>query len=218
MSALTQDQRRFINVPAGCACVLDFSKVDIKAQNITAVGTSECYTCIGVYFAIDEHRCFIAHINPSTGRTSADNDKDLERLVSADEGKTLGDFVLSRIRSAIGADWQPDMRAQRSLVLVCFRPSEGVHGAWLRPYVGHYVVKAITDYFSVDEAAVFYEGKHGFIVDQYDGILQVLGFGEKEVMQAQDYGFQHVAVQLAAFDAWVPVLKEDGSWCMVLKN
>jgi len=74
-----QPLAKFRHVPEGYGGVLSFhppgqsskpkrsaryDKVDLNS--IQYVGTTGIRTCVGVYFAIDDERCFFAHINAST--------------------------------------------------------------------------------------------------------------------------------------------------------
>lgn len=103
------------------------------------IGTSKCKTCVGVYFAIDDTRCFFAHINVDLTKKFGSNTYETNWATAA------------KIREAISrrlheeqqrSQWGPvSDRMRNSLVMVCLEPAV----KW-RSQVGEAVSRAVWEW------------------------------------------------------------------------
>ncbi|TKA79277.1 hypothetical protein B0A55_04237 [Friedmanniomyces simplex] len=97
---------------------------DEAQERIRHVGTLGVKTCVGVYFAIDDDRCFVAHINAYTQRAdpwySTVGDRTVRNDAEADFFRTATREKLKE--HAAAHDWDPktsESRILHSLLLFC---------------------------------------------------------------------------------------------------
>lgn len=144
--ATKQRPQPFRHLRDGSGGTYDFT--DTTLQHI---GTDCCRSCVGVYFAVDEHRCFAAHIwtwiKAEEGRTGG--------LQIADEqtyGKLRQEVARRLDEESVRAQWGPvteEMR--RSLVIVCrqLAPDGDVQRDTV---VGNCVVAAVKEWLGIPKA------------------------------------------------------------------
>lgn len=135
------------------------------------IGTDKCYTCLGVYFAIDKHRCFFAHINiepiptdevkvPSLDRTVDDYAIGLaaKRSIVWWVKKNLNDEAWSE-------DWGPITQLMKeSLVVAC--PSSNSAG---KTFVGDAALAGVKEFLGIDDYDPQPMRTEGFVVKHIGG-------------------------------------------------
>ena len=87
------------------------------SHELTHIGTFGCITCVGVYFEIDDHRCFIAHINAYVDI----GNRLIERNCTTREGDIIRIRVLREVHhQAYVNSWNLKLeRSRQSLIVVC---------------------------------------------------------------------------------------------------
>lgn len=130
------------------------------------IGTDGCVTCLGVYFAIDTKRCFLAHINIEP--------RDPDLPVKAHEERSIRDYQIGTAaeRAIVwwvkrrladeqwSADWGPVTKLMRdSLVVVC--PQSNVPGV---TYVGDAALAGVKELLGIDDPALQPRREDGFVV------------------------------------------------------
>ncbi|KAI6821755.1 hypothetical protein KC332_g6776 [Hortaea werneckii] len=125
------------------------------ADSVQYIGTSGCMTCVGIYFVIDDHRCFAAHINADTTTRSGG----WSRTTSANTRDKIKAEVKRRLdNEQAKSKWGPVTQIMRkSLVMVCSRCVEAF------PLVGDAVAAAVQEWLGIEET-IAPRGKEGFIV------------------------------------------------------
>ncbi|KAI7264135.1 hypothetical protein KC345_g8943 [Hortaea werneckii] len=115
-------------------------------SSVQYIGTSGCLTCVGIYFVIDDHRCFAAHVNADTvtkaggwSRKTSPNTRD---KVKAEVKKRLDNEQAKSI-------WGPVSQIMReSLVMVCSRFEK------TSSLVGDAVAAAVREWLGIEEMIV----------------------------------------------------------------
>ncbi|KAK5689696.1 hypothetical protein LTR97_012695 [Elasticomyces elasticus] len=144
-------------------------------QRLHHVGTFGLITCVGVYFAINDHTCFIAHINACTIR----DDGHTRTIRNDAEGATVKLMTLVLLHQhARFNGWSPrnlrtHVRIRRSLLLMCPEPEfedRPWPGARLREMkqTGFYVAEAIREFLNVPAQPLLDSG--GFVVEHPGGV------------------------------------------------
>ncbi|KAK5715794.1 hypothetical protein LTR17_016625 [Elasticomyces elasticus] len=144
-------------------------------QRLHYVGTFGLITCVGVYFAIDDHTCFIAHINACTIR----DDGHTRTIRNDAEGATVKLMTLVLLHQhARAKGWSPRnlrtlIRIRRSLLLLCPEPEfedRPWPGARLREMkqTGFYVADAIREFLNVPAQPLLKSG--GFVIEHPGGV------------------------------------------------
>lgn len=130
------------------------------------IGTSGCYTCLGVYFAIDDNRCFFAHINiepqPSDWSRVPETERSLEDYVvkTAAERSIIWWVKKNLNEEAWKADWGPVTGLIRnSLVLIC--PKSGYSNKTL---VGDAALSGVKEFLGIDDEKVQPDRNEGVII------------------------------------------------------
>ncbi|GAB1737215.1 hypothetical protein NU219Hw_g1146t1 [Hortaea werneckii] len=125
------------------------------SNSVQHIGTSGCLTCVGIYFVIDDHRCFAAHINADTTTKSGD----WSRRTSANTRDKIKAEVKQRLENErIKSEWGPvTQRMRGSLIMVCSRCEE----TW--PLVGDAVAAAVQEWLGIEEM-IAPRQKESFIV------------------------------------------------------
>jgi hypothetical protein len=150
-------------------------------QHIHHVGTTGLITCVGIYFALDDHRCFLAHINAYKrgGPVSWREIRDLWRPVE-NEGLDYKKHVIDRLRFEAKEQRWPDHQTSKSrifdsLLISCPSP-EKTKGAMDR--TGYWLIESIKEF--LDAAAdLEYARKWGFVVDSRHGKVEWLSGDEQ---------------------------------------
>ncbi len=142
---------------------------DDSKETIRAVGTTECYSCVGVYVPISDTKCFAAHIRAERKVTQQDieDDADAMRVLCDQEGEDLITFVKQHFCDIVGADLATCQNNKDEVILVCLNP-KAEDG---RKMVGYYIIRALCELLGctyVDDKSA------GFIVDKAKGICQNL--------------------------------------------
>ena len=86
-------------------------------ETLPFIGTHGCHTTVGVYFEVDDHRFFVAHINAwvDLGNFLCD------RKCNVEEGMVIKNRIFTMLHDQRRrGDWKGSLdRAQRSLIIVC---------------------------------------------------------------------------------------------------
>ncbi|CAK4034568.1 Hypothetical predicted protein [Lecanosticta acicola] len=178
---------RFRNVPEGAGHTYTF---DLSNQDrVRWIGTTECYTCVGTYFAISKERCFIGHWNYElTHRSLAQRVKSNRRNKSAQtdpEGTRCGardpneyavdddafNFIRRNVKDRLNewqflSSWGPITNLMRdSLIMIC---PEGNKDTGSR-YVGDAVVAGIQEWLGMRTLDPQPQGQYQSFVVWHDG-------------------------------------------------
>ena len=125
--------------------VLEGSGKTLPRQDQTTplVGTWGCISCVGVYFNIDEKRCFMAHINACNSVTYVHN------YVTDEGGKDIQYRVVRRLCGFVEHDrWDIREHAFGSfLKIICPRYEDNGVGLGRLQHVGKFVVRGIREVF-----------------------------------------------------------------------
>ncbi|KAK5129491.1 hypothetical protein LTR08_003214 [Meristemomyces frigidus] len=163
------DRRRasFTHIPKGSGGTYTFTR-----ETTPYIGTSGCGTSLGVYFAIDDTRCFAAHIDINVITSEAGH----KSRTMFDEG--YSDKVMAEVAHRLDleqwvAQWGPPTdRMRDSLVLVC--PNVFIGDFPMRfPLVGAAVCVAIQEWLQFEHARTP-EKVDGFVVQHPAGMPQYL--------------------------------------------
>lgn len=133
---------------------------------IQRAGTWNCYTCTGVYFAIGDRRCFLAHINPYLPTNSYPFNT---KFLTEDQGQQLKKAVIDRLKWVSDADgWTPAEVRKDTLVMVCpmyndTQPEEGTDQ--VKKQSGVYVAEAIADFLEISSEVEVDAKSTGFIIE-----------------------------------------------------
>ncbi|CZT21212.1 uncharacterized protein RCC_07074 [Ramularia collo-cygni] len=150
--------------------------LDPQSTNLlhaTAIGTTGCMSCVGVYIPIDDNRCFAAHIDASIY-------KPYERNMSVWQipdnlGPSLRNVVRGMLESTFkGKEHEVKSIQQRQdlkdrAIIVCFWPTVGQQSG-----PGPHVIDTLCEYFHLDQKKLIGANAvhHGFIVDHFDKLSQ----------------------------------------------
>lgn len=149
-----------------------------QRQSIQHIGPRGCRSYVGVYFKVDDNRCFCAHINPYL-YINEDKHSNREWVVTSEEGERVKQAVLKRLKQEAGEQgWSPqnpDIR--KTIVVVC--PQTSPREEWLlepskiwgtepgddRDFlVGHYCIEALKEFLQMPRLVTDVESE-GFVVD-----------------------------------------------------
>lgn len=129
------------------------------------IGTSKCITCVGVYFAIDDKRCFMAHMNADTITQDGKPSRRTNQRLSAKIRDQMTDRLNAEQQKS---GWGPvTERMRSSLVMVC--PDM----EWKWPMVGDAVSTAVQEWLGVREPQRPFKSG-GFIIRHPGGPVKVL--------------------------------------------
>lgn len=108
--------------------------------NSNYIGTHKCYTCVGVYFLVNEDYCFAAHMGAYNALTCGNH------YTTKTAGKEITDRAKARMQEFFQAnDWDPTHEKfgqQLTIILPSAKgPTEELHPA------GRYVVEGLQDFF-----------------------------------------------------------------------
>lgn len=129
------------------ANVEELSTTDDQMQRSYYIGTWEVFTCVGVFFMVDENRCFIAHIDACVHRPNISERHRYDRNVSNKEGEQIKQATLELLRAEAATNgWTPDTRyALPSLAMisplgVCPKdPSVKMSGAFIADAINEFL-------------------------------------------------------------------------------
>lgn len=135
------------------------------------LGTFDCQTCVGVFFALEDGSFFCAHINPHVNITKDWWVHDVQN----GEGGAIKQSVISLLRSQCGSPYS--LKDKRNVVVVCPRLYENKYGekdsAKWKKKVGWYVVEGIRAWLAEDTANTKKfdcdEQSQGFVVNTQSG-------------------------------------------------
>lgn len=133
-------------------------------DNAQYIGTSGCLTCVGIYFVIDDRRCFAAHVNADTVTKSGG----WSRTTSANTRDKIKAEVKQRLNNEQAkSEWGPVSQTMRdSLIMVCSRCEE----TW--PLVGDAVAAAVQEWLGIEEM-ISPHRMESFIVRHPNGDLRL---------------------------------------------
>jgi len=138
-------------------------------DNLPAIGTWKCRTCVGVYMKISATSCFEAHINaahtrPAWHRSEAAIDPYRNRLVTEAEGAYVREEVTRRLdEESYRSDWPPLDKTMRVRLVCPMLRHEGKAAS------GTFVVEGIRDFlrqrgYRVVDSMVVDQSSEGFVV------------------------------------------------------
>lgn len=163
-------------------------------EHIFHVGTWNCITCTGVYFALNDGHCFVAHINPHVivENPLAGSQSQVERFLTDAEGQELKDRLTKQLEAtSIPAGWDASDVRKHSLVMVCPKLKEiRTVGGTVRKSCGLYVLQTLREFLNYPEAKVE-EKAGGFIVAHPDGEPHFIQY-EQERPPAEMTGYRQV--------------------------
>ena len=112
------------------------------------IGTEGCVSCVGVYFQVDQTRCFCAHIDAALNQ-------DFQEAPNPDQFKEMKDQISGRLKEhANGQGWDPKTIIKDTLIIVCPFPD--------RP--GSAAIAAVQEFLGMKGSTV-HSDKHGFTVE-----------------------------------------------------
>lgn len=133
-------------------------------QDRPYIGTDRCNTCLGIYFAIDEDRCFCAHVNIEPRQD--DGEPFPTQLISNYEVNTAAErsiiwWLKRKLTSeAWSEDWGNITQLMRdSLVIVC--PTSNHPG---KQHVGDAALMAVKEFLGMSNSEIQPERAEGFVV------------------------------------------------------
>lgn len=145
-------------------------KYTLTGNQLPHIGTWDCQTCVGVYFAFQDQSCFCAHINPVI-----DIHQGLwERIPKPDEGEKLEKLIFALLKEHCGS--ASALNPDREIIVVCPRLYENKWAKdpakWAK-LVGYYVVEGIRAWLAESTAStksvVCDESAQGFVVNNKTG-------------------------------------------------
>jgi hypothetical protein len=112
-------------------------------QSPPEIGTYGCYTCVGVYFKIDDTRAFFAHINASSEATWPYN------LVTQGGSAEITRMVYGRLCGhALRHRWNTSHKEfGRGLTIICPFGADLYYGSQYYRRCGRFVVAATRNFF-----------------------------------------------------------------------
>ncbi len=112
-------------------------------MEVPRVGTYMLMTCVGVYFKIDQNRCFFAHLTPKSP------DAKLSWVVTEQAGDDIGSQVKQRLCNFLRVDnWDiKDPEFGKDLLLQCPCLRDRVFNGKQYYTPGKFVVKAVREFF-----------------------------------------------------------------------
>ena len=224
----TQAKRPLIYIAEGCGGVLDFNTIPPQhtsssgsvAVDVKRVGTTGCWTCVGIYSPLDKDRCFVAHVMAKSFDTE---------IISAIEGRDLKKVVTNKIRKAVGSQLAtpPALKmAQEKVIIICpcprkERPRSKKTNPNGKALTGHYVAEAVCEFLGL-EASESVNHNQGFIVNHYDRHRSPLLIGldiseeepddESEHIKPEQYGYEQVQGRIFDIEQDWDIILEDGEW------
>ncbi|KAI6795596.1 hypothetical protein KC363_g4133 [Hortaea werneckii] len=131
-------------------------------SSVRYIGTSGCLTCVGMYFVIDDNRCFAAHVNADTVTKAGG----WSRKTSANTRDKIKAEVKQRLdHEQTKSEWGPVTQTMReSLVMVCSRFEE------TSSLVGDAVAAAVQEWLGIEEMKIPHR-KESFIIRHPNGDL-----------------------------------------------
>ncbi|KAK4952289.1 hypothetical protein LTR28_006643 [Elasticomyces elasticus] len=180
-----------------------------------AVGTKGCMTCVGVFFPIDDKRCFAAHINCQLSQSIQAGSQPY-LVETAEEGKRITKTVLSHLRKDNERhEWGgPSEMMRRNLVLVCPLEWDGIYG---EAQVGKYVIDGVLAFLQLGREDVTVTRHHGFVVEPPDWkprLFKTLG-AERSCMDSEDveeFEWEPESLGLDSLDGkWMIYAREFGT-------
>lgn len=158
------DDRPFRCLMAGQGGIFDLSATGKNGSAPVALGVANCGACVGVFFMLDEKRCFAANISASTCDEWDEDDRDIMyRLRERALDRKLKRAVVERLRETLREDWSRQ-KAHETLVVVCGRPHDTttVPG---EPFVGQHIMDALAAFFHEHISYELDKTQDGFIVE-----------------------------------------------------
>ncbi|KAK3671201.1 hypothetical protein LTR78_008836 [Recurvomyces mirabilis] len=209
----------FLHVPEGKGGLLPTQNLPntqadtaYDSPQIQHVGTSGVRTCVGVYFAIDSSRCFVAHIN---GLINRGLDEKNERLLSYHKElqEQEAAFFRSETRKRLRANaekhgWDPVVQKStilKSLLITCPEPrnralsrmTEAGEVDICDENTGLWIIEGIKDFFDAPDDTIVHE-KEGFVVQHPDGKPTMLSYEPEKWPEARVGGEDGMLAQMTS--------------------
>lgn len=148
------------------------------------IGTRGCRTTVGVYFKLDDHSCFVAHIDAF----ALEDDREIRtKTIRDDVGERLRDQVLSRLREhAAYQSWQPtNPNILPSLILVCPVLELDASGETVKLAPAHWVLDAINQFLNVPAERPC-DILEWFVVNHRNGAVESLTYDEQRILNGEE--------------------------------
>jgi len=160
-------------------------------------------TCVGVYFALSDNRCFCAHINTSI----PDDGGGYRRSCNEREGEATKQEVLKLLqRCAKNYDWDAKDARIGTMVISCPEQRYGIVRA-----TGWWAIEAIKEFLGLSEVDV--EKQWGFVVDHDTKEVQWLTYGDAEDDEDDDEGCGKKSARFRK----VPEITQADGWAVTVR-
>ncbi|KAK5173315.1 uncharacterized protein LTR77_001996 [Saxophila tyrrhenica] len=152
----------YVKVSSGATIAFDVEPEETPARvhvkgGPGVLGTLWCNSCVGVYFPLDDKRCFLAHINALSASRQPRN------TVDEAEGKEIQDLVFQQlVREMKSMQWDTRDKYYASIVVVCAPNLERKWGEMRKTMVGTYVVEAIREFFLWNSDCLLEDAENAF--------------------------------------------------------
>ncbi|KAK4565232.1 hypothetical protein LTR86_003849 [Recurvomyces mirabilis] len=208
----------FLHVPVGKGGILltqnapnTEADTAYDSPQIQHVGTSGVRTCVGVYFAIDSYRCFVAHIN---GLINRGLDEKNERLLSyhkkvrEQEAEFFRFETMKRLKAnAEKHGWDPAVHQStilKSLLITCPEPrnralsrmAEAGEVDICDENTGLWIAEGIKDFLGAPRHTIVHENE-GFVVKHPDGKPVMLSYEPEKWPDARMGGEDGMLAEMA---------------------
>jgi hypothetical protein len=169
----------YLHIPEGHGGTYTFPSTSTSTSSSSShsryIGTSQCLSCVGVYFAIDSNRCFAAHIRASIGCGGGKSGRSSGLAVEDQEAySNIYHAVQNRLEAeSRKSGWGRKTEWMRkSLVMVCSQlPYPGEE----RLVAGQAVADAVSDWLEIPEGEKGGElRRFGAFVVRHPGKVKVL--------------------------------------------
>ncbi|CZT21528.1 uncharacterized protein RCC_07391 [Ramularia collo-cygni] len=150
-------------------------KYTFPSHEPSHIGTYDCQTCVGVYFAFEDNSCFCAHINPYI-LTLGSN---FSHVPQFSEGEKLQQLIVELLKRFCGS--AASLKKGRDVIVVCpemYADQWGQDSRKWRKLVGWFVVEGIREWVEEDQEdckRVVFDGEaQGFVVDHWSGEVAMI--------------------------------------------
>ncbi|KAK3668289.1 hypothetical protein LTR22_000974 [Elasticomyces elasticus] len=208
MSTIPSKTRfRCIPEPTGGTCTFSDSSRSTSAdcpKLIDHIGTIGLFSCVGVYCALPDNRCFVAHISAWT-QDDDDVSEPFEEYCGVEDGETIQREVLSRLQSHAKANaWSPSEANTASLIIACPTLVRMMVDGRILTFTGAYVARAVREFFNAPNAQV--KKNWGFVVHRSTGAVDLLNRsdGEPDPPSCMDH---YEMVNEADLDDWKVIVE-----------
>lgn len=196
-------------VSQGCGGMFSFSTGSNSAADKDApvrplIGTRGCNSCVGVYFVVDDQRCFCAHIHAFFRS---------EKWPSISVRPEKHDHFVRRIKDVLTQEsmdqnWPHDReRMRETLVMVCEHPGSKFDLEGELPRTGAVIMGAIAEWLCAESYEPL-KNMHGFVVEYPSRVLHWF----RDTFEKKAMVFPSPWKRPDTEDGWRVVDVHDGEW------